>query len=203
MTKLKHRIEEAHMRFKDMISNKRFHLRAVASLMVVCFLATAIAWAQTGSPALSTPEGERQTLKALLDEVHQLRVALQRSSVNTARVQLAFERMRLQLGRVDALSRELEGVRSQLVNVRENRAQTAERIKDLEEQINQTADASRRAQMERQLNLTKQGVSSQSRREDQLRDRETQLGGQLQVEQSKLSELEGQLGNLERELSTP
>lgn len=191
------------MRFKDVISNKRFHLRAVASLAAICFLATAIGWAQTGSPALSTPDGERQTLKALLDEVHQLRVALQRSGVNTARVQLTFERMRLQMGRVDSLSRELEGVRAQLLNVRENRAQAAERIKDWEEQINQTADAARRAQLERQLNLTKQGLSSQSRREDQLRERETQLGGQLQLEQVKLGELESQLGNLERELSTP
>ena len=189
------------MHLTNISLKKRSPLPVVGLLVALCFLGTAIGLAQSGGSTDAQQGGERQTLRALLDEVHQLRLALQRTNLSTARVQLAFERIRLQMGRVDALSREVESTRAQLAGLRDFRSQAAERVKIWEEQMGRETDAGHRAQIERQLSLNKQNLAAQVQREEQLRDREVQLGAQLQVEQSKLSDLEGQLGNLEREMS--
>jgi hypothetical protein len=194
------------MRFTTLTSHQGFK-RAVVLLFAVCCLVTVIWGAQqqqSGSPSADIlPGGERQTLRALLDEVHQLRLALQRANLTSTRAQLAFERMRLQRARLDTLLREVESVRSQLLSLREALAQTTDRIKETVEQIVQTPEAALRARLERQLTLSKQVLHSQTRREEQFRERETQLAAQVQIEQAKLGELEEQLGNLERELSAP
>lgn len=190
------------MRFTNISSHQGLK-RSVVLLFASCCLVTVIWGAQSGSPADALPGGERQMLRALLEEVHQLRLALQRTSLTSTRAQLAFERMRLQRGRLDALLREVEAVRSQLLSVREAVAQTTERVKELEDLNSQTSEAALRTRFERQLNLSKQVLNSHTRREEQLRERETQLTAQIQIEQAKLGELEDQLANLERELSAP
>lgn len=177
--------------------------RAVVLLCAVCCLATIIWGAQSASPADVLQGSEKQTLRALLDEVHQLRLALQRTSSTTTRAQLAFERMRLQRGRLDTLLREVDAVRSQLLSLRDAMAQASERVKELEELTGQTSETTLRARFERQLNVSKQALNSHTRREEQLREREAQLTAQLQTEQAKLTELEDQLVTLERELSAP
>jgi hypothetical protein len=178
--------------------------RVVVLLSVTCGLVTVIWGAQqTGGATDVAQGGERQTLRALLDEVRQLRLVLQRTSLTTTRVQLAFERMRLQRGRLDTILREADSVRGQLLSVRDALAQAADRVKESEEQIGQTPEAALRARFERQLVLSKQVLNSHTRREEQLRERETQLTAQIHIEQVKLSELEDHLGNLERELSAP
>ena len=177
--------------------------RAGVLCFAICCLVTVILGAQSGGTTDVLQGSEKQTLRALLDEVRQLRLALQRTSLTTTRAQLAFERMRLQRGRLDALLREVESVRSQLLSVRDALSQAAERVKELDELTGQTSDASLRARFERQLNLSKQVLNSHTRREEQLRERDTQLTAQLNIEQAKLVELEDQLTNLERELSAP
>lgn len=195
------------MRFTNLTTHQGLK-RSIVLLFAVCCLVTVIWGAQqqqqqSGSAADALPGGERQTLRALLEEVHQLRLALQRANLTSTRAQLAFERMRLQRGRLDTLLREVEGVRSQLLSLREAVAQTTDRHKELEEQLAHTSEPPLRARYERQITLSKQILSSQTRREEQLRERETQLASQIQLEQAKLGELEEQLGNLERELSAP
>ena len=50
----------------------------------------------------SSAQGENaQVMQSLLSEVHQLRLAIQRSNLNTYHAQIAIERMRLQQQRVD------------------------------------------------------------------------------------------------------
>src|SRR5579863_6289449 len=52
-----------------------------------------------------------QTLQALLTEVHQLRLALERSSQIAPRIQIAVERLKLQQDQVARTGRELEELR--------------------------------------------------------------------------------------------
>lgn len=190
------------MRFAETTSSRG--LKRVAVLFcAMCCLVTVIWGAQSGGAAGGPQGSDGHTLRALLDEVRQLRLTLQRTSLNTTRAQLAFERMRLQRSRVDVLLREVESVRAQRESVREALAQAANRFKELEEQTGHASDAALRARFERQLGLSKQVLNAHTRREEQLREREEQLTAQLQAEQAKLGELEDQLGNLERELSAP
>ncbi|HEY0084051.1 MAG TPA: hypothetical protein VGB61_14835 [Pyrinomonadaceae bacterium] len=191
------------MRFADTTSSRGLKRAAVLSCAMCC-LVTVIWGAQQSGGTASGPQGnDGHMLRALLDEVRQLRLTLQRTSLNTTRAQLAFERMRLQRSRLDVLLREAESVRAQRDSVREALAQSGDRFKELEEQTGHASDAALRARFERQLVLSKQVLNAHARREEQLREREAQLNAQLQAEQAKLGELEDQLGNLERELSAP
>jgi hypothetical protein len=190
------------MRSKQLTANKRLSFRILICLSTV-FLLTGLASAQTSNLADSAQVDEGQTLRALLKEVRELRLALQRTNLNAVRSQLIFERMRLQTARVDSLARELDNTRAQLFTLRDFRTQGAERVKDYEEQIGQEGDATRRGQLERQKNSMKQNLSSQARREEQLSGRQEQLSLQLQTEQAKLTDLEGQIASFERESSAP
>lgn len=147
--------------------------------------------------------GDAAVLRALLTEVRQLRSTLQRANLDSIRMQVAFERMRFQAGRVDVLKRDLENVRTQLASRNIVRIQISENNKEMEDQLDHENDLNRRAQLDRQLRQAKQTLSLQAKQEDQLRDRETQLSTQLQSEQVKSTELEENLANLERELATP
>jgi chromosome segregation ATPase len=190
------------MRFAETTSSRGLK-RAAALSCAICCLVTIIWGAQSGGASSGAQGSEGHTLRALLEEVHQLRLTLQRTSLNTTRAQLAFERMRLQRSRLDVLLREVESVRAQRDSVREALAQAGDRFKELEEQTGHASDAALRARFERQLGLSKQVLNAHARREEQLRERDAQLNAQLQAEQAKLGELEDQLANLERELSAP
>jgi len=139
-------------------------------------------------------------LRSLLDEVRQLRIAIERSNLGAYRVQIAIERMRLQQGRVDSVARDLENVRLQLSNTKLSRAQTEARLKDLEDQMNDETETTRKAQLGRQYKEAKRNMDAQAKWDEQTRERETQLSVRLQEEQGKLSEINNRLDTLERQL---
>jgi chromosome segregation ATPase len=159
--------------------------------------------AQEKRSAESSKEDDQQVLRTLLDEVRQLRLALQRSNALNHRVQITLERLRLQQGRVDSVARSLENVRSRMTDLKTARPQMEEQIKSAEELVARAADQSRREEMEYQLKETKARLASWARDEEQLRERETALVSELQIEQSKLSELNGQLEIMVRQLDVP
>jgi predicted nucleic acid-binding Zn-ribbon protein len=167
-------------------------------LAVLFFIAPARA--QTGKPTEPTPPGDGQLLRALLDEVRQLRLAIERSNLSTFRVQIAIERMRFQQGRVDSVARDLENLRLQLSSMKVSRAQSESRLKDLEDQMTDETETTRKAQLERQYKEAKRNMDVQVKWEEQTRERETQLSVRLQEEQGKLSEINNRIDTLERQL---
>jgi chromosome segregation ATPase len=173
----------------------RYYLLCLAVLFFI-----APARAQTGKPTEPAQPGDGQLLRALLDEVRQLRIAIERSNLGAYRVQIAIERMRLQQGRVDSVARDLENVRLQLSNMRMSRAQTEARLKDMEDKMNDETETARKAQLDRQYKEAKQNMDAQAKWEEQTRERETQLSIRLQEEQGKLSEVNNRLDTLERQL---
>src|SRR5712692_11820915 len=76
----------------------------------LCLLPTNVS-AQSEKPASAQPDCD-QTLRQLLTEVHELRLAVQRATVNNTRFQMLIERVRVQQTHVDSLSRQLEHVHS-------------------------------------------------------------------------------------------
>ena len=73
--------------------------------LLLLFSPCLIAGAQTPPPSDAT------LMQALLSEVHQLRLAIERSNTISPRIQLAVERLKLQQQTVWHISDQLEGVR--------------------------------------------------------------------------------------------
>ena len=151
----------------------------------------------------SAREDERQVLKALLEEMRQLRLALQRSNSLNHRLQITVERLRLQQGRLDSLTRSLENVRARMNDLKSARAQIEEQVKFAEELLARATEQDRRAEIEHNVKEMKARLASWSREEEQQRERDVALNLELQIEQNKLNELNGQLENMMRQLDGP
>jgi hypothetical protein len=154
-------------------------------------------------PVSAAQAEDARTIQALLSEVHQLRVVLQRGNLNTYRAQIAVERMRMQQEQLVNTRRDLEATRTQLLNSKRFHTEAEGRIKELEAQANQEQDPTRRAMLDRQFRESKRNFDGQIQWEDALREKETQLANQQLLEQSKLTELVDRLEALERELEKP
>ena len=103
-------------------------------LAFVFFLACLAAGAQTPPPS------DASVIQALLSEVHQLRLAIERSNTLSLRIQLAVERMRLQQQVVSRLSDQLEGARQDLDRMQAEATRAAEHVKGVESELDQTSE---------------------------------------------------------------
>ncbi len=179
-------------------------LMAVLTLMTLaCLFDASVLHGQERKPAESSKEDNKQVLRALLDEVRQLRLALQRSSAGNHRLQITLERLRLQQGRVDSLTRSLENVRSRITDLKSARPQIDEQIKYAEEVIARGTEQNRREELEHHVKEMKARLGSVLREEEQLREREAILSLEIQTEQNRLNELHGQMENMIRQLDEP
>jgi hypothetical protein len=181
-------------------------------LIAICLFCRIDISAQTRNPSLATvtieanakdenAKDEVALLHKLVDEVRQLRLTLQRTTLGAYRVQFAFERQRLQQARVDAATQQVATVRVQLDNTKFSRTQFGERAKETQAQLDQEQDAKRRNLLEQQLKEFKRLLSTQAQQEERQSVREILLTTQLQADQIKLDDLTYQLENLERELA--
>lgn len=152
------------------------------------------------SGAAQDPAPDRATIQALLAEVRQLRIALERSTIVLPRLQLAFQRLQAQQDRVDRLSRELRDVRNHIANQAAEGEHAASVKKQLEEMIDQTQDPNRRKQIEAQIRSIAMDRERATAQEQQARLQEGELASQLQSEQAKLAELSEQAAALEKKL---
>jgi hypothetical protein len=167
----------------------------------ILFFATAsVLFIRFDIPAAAAQVEDARTINSLLSEVHQLRLVLQRGNLNTYRAQIAVERMRLQQEQVFNLRRELETIRTQLLNSKRFHSEMEDRVKELEAQANQETDPTRRAMLDRQFRESKRNLDGQIQWEDALREKETQLANQQSIEQGRLNELSDRLEAMEREL---
>lgn len=182
---------------------RKIVIAALALVMLAGLSQASPLHAQERRSAESSKEDYQQVLRTLLDEVRQLRLALQRSNALNHRVQITLERLRLQQGRVDSLTRSLENLRSRISDLKNARPQMEEQIKNAEEVMSRATEQNRREDIEHQLKEMKTRLASWSREDEQLREREAALSSELQIEQNKLNELHGQLENMLRQLDGP
>jgi chromosome segregation ATPase len=139
-------------------------------------------------------------LQSLLSEVRELRLALQRSNLTTFRTQVALERLRLQMGRVESLRESLERTREELANERSTRLGMADQLKELEDRISAEKGAAKRESLITEQTELKTALNQASFREEQQREKENRLSSELQVEQTKLDEMSNKLETMERKL---
>ena len=180
---------------------KSLTLGVALGLVMLCSVSPVRAQAQTNKPADSAQAD--QTLKQLLTEVRELRLAVQRATVSNTRFQMLIERMRVQQTHVDALSRQLESLHSQVAEFKATKPQIEQQIKDAEDLSDRTPDPSAHADLESRIKGGKTNLVRLAQEDERLHNRETALDTELQGAQAELNELNGQMDALMSELKGP
>jgi chromosome segregation ATPase len=174
------------------------------ALAIVC-VSSAPTSAQTRNAvaAAASPDEHEQTLKQLLTEVHELRLALQRASFSNTRFQMLLERLRVEQTHVDSLRRDLESVRSQLSEFQAMKPRMQQQIKDAEANLDQITDPNAHADFESRLKNMRAEFAQIGPEEERLRSREAAMDTEFQASQAKLNELNNQLDALMSEIKSP
>src|SRR5437879_2638558 len=155
-------------------------------LVALCFISPSTTLAQSNKPAEPTLGDRDQTLKQLLTEVRELRLAVQRATVSNTRFQMLIERVRVQQAHVDALSRQLENIHSQVAEMKAAKPQMEQQIKDAEDLLDRTPDPNAHADLESRIKGGKANLVRLAHEDERLRNRETSLDTELQAAQAKL-----------------
>lgn len=171
---------------------KRVRLALLLGIAVI-LIASRDGSAQNKSSELAGGQSE-QVMKALLSEVHQLRVALQQISVNTYRGRLMVERLRLQQDQVSRIANELKSTRDEIVELKSQQVTVKERLEHVEKQQDKGVVSPE------QVNEVRALMAGMMRREQTLTERETQLSGELEQERAALADLNKRLDALERDI---
>jgi len=171
------------------------YTRTMTRVILVLWIFSA-AQAQTQAPAAPT-------LEKLLAEVHQLRLALERSAQIAPRIQIAVERLKLQQEKVARTSQPLDELRRDLDRRRSDQPKIQQRLQAIENQASQAVDPTQRRDFEGALKEFKLEAEQAEKSLQQMQAREGELTGQLQAEQSRFMELNDRLDQIERALSVP
>ena len=176
---------------------KRTNLILRGSLILLTLVATGTCW----QASAQVKQSDDQTLQELLDEVRQLRQALQtlqRMSVDTYRSQLLVDRVRVGHEDIRRLTASLNDTRDLIAKTQTTIPQFLERQKLLESQLQLEVDQSKRVDLEFEIKRTKDAVEMYKSQIEPLKDRETQLQTDLNATKSKVDELENRLDLLEK-----
>jgi hypothetical protein len=165
-------------------------MKQVAALVTFVILTSPRSVAQSSSDA---------TIQALLAEVRQLRIALEKSTTVIPRIQATLQRVQLQQDVVARMSRELDVVRNELAKFKTDAAGRAEHAAEIEARAQQELDPVRRKSMEDEAKRIK-GAAIGLQRDSQLVVNEIEIRRRLEIEESKLRELDDRLNALERTL---
>jgi chromosome segregation ATPase len=149
------------------------------------------------------PVSDVSTLQTLLAEVHQLRIALERSTQIAPRIQIAVERLKMQQEQAARIARQLDDARQELDHFRADQARIQQRLQFVDNDVAQTADPQKRKDLNDLLASLKQEADRSEKSAQQSQAREGELANQLQSERVKLNELNDRLEQMERALNAP
>jgi predicted nucleic acid-binding Zn-ribbon protein len=166
-------------------------LGTVSACIVLAFAVRTIGAASQTAPA---PD----VTAALLTEVHELRLAMERSATVTPRVQLTLARLNIQEQRTVVLSRDLDQIRQQQASASVELKRLSGELEDVQKALPTASDASQRRAFEYEEQALKRKHAQQTAIEDRLRARETEAAQLLAAEQSRWVDLNSKLDDLER-----
>jgi chromosome segregation ATPase len=183
----------------------------IKSISIICLLFLTVAvfasfgrsQTETNNKAKAAQGDNEQTMQALLNEVRQLRLAIQKSNLSAYHAQVLIERMRSQRQSMDRLTDRLRETRNQIAGLKMPLADFLAELKKIEGRLSQEHDAEKRQDLEEQQETFKTRLGTLAQEEARLREVESQSAAQLQIEQARLAELNDQLDALQRELEMP
>ena len=132
------------------------------------------------------------TLDELVVEVQAMRAEMNQAAAASIRAQLLVGRLQMEDQRIAAVLRDLEAVQAELAAVAQGRAESASRLKSLEDAVlGATNDV--REDAEKQLTGARAGVQQIDRRQQSLKRRENALAKELQDAQARWQDINGRL----------
>lgn len=146
--------------------------------------------------AIAQTPSDTRTIDMLLTEVRQLRLAIERSTLLNAKVQLAIQRLALQDQRVARLSAQLEAVRKDIGAQTNQINHAKDQIQNVEQQISSESDTRRRKSLDEELQQLK--LIAVRAVDSQLLARESELATALQYERSVAQEITDKITAIER-----
>ena len=153
------------------------------------------------TPIVGQQAGAGQdTLTALLVEVRGLRAAMEQMAAAGPRVQLAMGRLQLQEQRINTMARQLEAVRERKAGAEREAAEMRDRANRLQEAAERSEDGKERKAAEMQAVELKRVVERMAVDLQRLAGDETELANAVAVEQSRWSDINRRLEELEASL---
>ena len=162
-------------------------------------------WLLAGFIALTVPAlaqtGATDTLSALLVEVRQLRIAMERAATTTPQVQLLGTRLSVQSERLARAERDHDGTKRELEDVSAALGQMARRMEEIDNAAAQETNPER----QRGLAMEQADIKAQSTeltaRQLRLRARWSELATALGSEQLLWTDLNRRLDEVERAIN--
>ena len=149
-------------------------------------------------------EPDSRVTQALINEMQQLRLAIERSTLLGARTQLAVSQLQLQDTAVARLKQQYDEVRTNGASINVRRTQFAEEVKDLEQRRTtpEFSNPQKLEMLDSQLKQMKYEMD-RSTAEEQIRlAREGDLAVQLQAAQAQIAESRSRIAEMEKALDT-
>ena len=116
----------------------------------------------TGLHTARAQNSSDATIQALLAEVRQLRLALERSALVTPKIQVALQRIQIQNDTVARLSREAEESRTITVKVTDEQAELTAELPRAEAMVAEEKDPVKKKDFEEQVRRMKVGLSEKN-----------------------------------------
>ena len=138
-----------------------------------------------------TADSDRSTLETLLKEVRELRLALKRSTLLTARTQIAVSIMQIQERRASKAAQDLDNMRKEILDLQ---------VKRLDEHLSSVTNPNEHQDFEGLIRQAKLESEQLAAKEQDRRAKEAELSSQVQNEQSQLADLRARLGDMQRAL---
>jgi DNA repair exonuclease SbcCD ATPase subunit len=170
-------------------------MRTVFSIFLTILFCSPAARAQA-------PSTDARTLQSILEEVRQLRQDIQATAATVQRAQILIYRLRIQMDFVARATERLEQAHNQVKQIAFQRNQINAQLKNEQEMLERTQDASAREQIEGSIENTKRWLEQMVSGEPEAQTKEMEYASQLRLEQEKLDDLQAQLDRLDKKLET-
>src|SRR4051794_13543556 len=135
--------------------------------------------------AAQSAESDQRVTQTLISEIQQLRLAIERSTLLSARTQLAISQFQSQEATIVRVTQQLNDVRMQAPGSAGNKARIAEYIKNTEQQRTTTSDP---VMIEAKLRELKAELEQATAMETNRAAREGELSMQLQAAQNQIAD---------------
>jgi len=136
------------------------------------------------------------TMDTLMSEVHELRLAIERSTLLGARTQIALQRLQIQGERVTQAEKQLEEARKGIGEYQKMRQQLTAELKDHESALQRAPNPDARRSLEDRIDGLKRFLADTAA-EAPLRARENDMLIQFQSEQATFNRLQSDISQME------
>lgn len=148
--------------------------------------------------AAQQPASQDATLQALLKEVHELRITLERSNLLGPRVQIALAKMQFEEERMRSANARLLDAHARVMDLQNKIVASADQIKQTEARQAQSADATERKQLALEIDAQKHEMEQLGTLQQQYQAQESEANSAAINEQARWNEANDLLTSIER-----